>query len=132
MPEEMPSNKLNDTKAEELMAKFKEKLEQDVIFVAKVRLDDSIWSHWDIDLGNFLETYHKKFGKDSIKEFKIMVKEYHIKPKPKTISEKKTEFEMTADLFTDRGDFYAKKSGWNPVIVFHEMVEALRRQVLSE
>lgn len=101
---------------------FKAEITQKVIFVTDDKIDELTWHHWDVDLEGFLETYHKKFGKETIKEFKITINTFHE-------DDGDVEYEMKAKLLTDEENHFVEKNGWNAVIVFHEMIDALRKQV---
>ncbi len=101
------------------------KVSQKVIFVSKEKVDEAIWEHWDVDLKRFLEKYHSKFDVKSIKEFKISIKELHVKKGRK-------EYSIDADFFTDLGNFFVKKEGWNPATVFHELIDVLGKQVFKK
>lgn len=73
-------------------------------------------------LRNFIELYDKKFGRDSMRDFKITIKESRKKGKG-------TFFEMYAKLLTDSGDFCAEKKGWNFPGLSNDLIEAIRRQI---
>jgi CBS domain-containing protein len=97
-------------------------LTKKVIFITKTKFFYLTWDQMKNDLIGFLETYHKKFGKDSIREFRITIRDLHKKGS-------RMKFIMSGKLLTDLGDFYAKKEGWDPIDVFDDLIEAIRRQI---
>jgi predicted transcriptional regulator len=101
---------------------FKIDMTQRVIFASKIELDPFVMDQISSDLKSFLETYHKKFSKNTIKEFRIGIES--------TNKNGKNEFyEISAKLLTDMEDYYAKKDGWDPLEVFNDALAAIRKQI---
>lgn len=93
-----------------------------VSFVTDKRFDGLTWEHWKKDLKGFLGPYEDKYGKERLKTLRFTIKMLH-----KTGEREK--YLMSAKMLTDRGDYYADKEGWDANIVFHDLLEALRKQV---
>jgi CBS domain-containing protein len=104
------------------LGEYKEDLTRKVVFINKSKLDDLTWNHMKMDLQDFLQIYNKKFGKDSIRDFRITIRDLHT-------TGDKTKFIMSAKLLTDLRDFYAKKEGWDAIDVFDDLIGAVRRQI---
>jgi CBS domain-containing protein len=101
---------------------FKERVTQEVVFINESKFDDMTWDQMKMDLQDFLEIYHKKFGKDTILDFRITIRDLHT-------TGDRTKYIMSAKLLTDLGDFYADKEGWDAIDVFDGLIKAIRKQI---
>lgn len=93
-----------------------------VRFVTKGKIEEDMLSSLKSEINSFLEIYDKKFGRNSVKDFRVTINQTREKGR-------RTFFEMSAKMLTDYGDFYAEKKGWNFPGMSKDMIEAIRRQV---
>lgn len=103
---------------------YKIKSTQRVVFWSEEDFDEMTMNHINQNLQSFVERYHKKFGKRTIKSFRIGVEKIRDEGK-------NSLYEMSAKLLTDQGDYYSKKEGWDPIKVFDGLIKALRKQIWS-
>ena len=96
--------------------------QQRIKVIAKREFGKDVREHMKKELESFLGLYDQKFGPDSLKEFRITIKEMHK-------GGKREEFEIQATLFTERGDFHAKREGWDLIEIFGEIIKATKRQI---
>jgi len=97
---------------------------QRVVFWSEAEFDKMTRDHMEQNLQSFVERYHKKYGKRTIKSFRIGVEKIRDEGK-------NTLYEISAKLLTDQGDYYSKKEGWDPIKVFDGLITALRKQIWS-
>ncbi|MBD3388827.1 MAG: CBS domain-containing protein [Candidatus Altiarchaeales archaeon] len=95
---------------------------QKVKVICKHQLPESVKSRMDSELRDFAGYYADKHGLESLKELKINVKETNRGGSNRT-------YEMKANMVTDRGRLHAKKTGWDAINVFNELVAALKKSI---
>lgn len=100
----------------------KKTMQQKVKVISKEEIDPFVRKHLQKELEDFLELYRQKFSEESLKEFKITIKGMHKKGR-------KEEFEVHGNLFTDFGDFHAKRIDWSLEKIFSELIEAIKKQI---
>ena len=103
----------------------KDLIQEKVKFITQREFDQETKEHLEKELEKFFDLYDKKFNLDSLEEFRVEIKEMHKEGH-------REEFEIQATLFTNSGDFHAKKASWNLIGTFTELVKAIRKQVWSE
>ncbi len=106
------------------LSDFKIESTQRVVFWSEEEFDEMTMNHINQNLQSFAERYHKKFGKRTIRSFRIGVEKIRDEGK-------NTLYEMSAKLLTDQGDYYSKKDGWDLIKVFDGLIKALRKQIWS-
>lgn len=91
-----------------------------VVFTGEKKFDEKTIKHMQDHTKSFLKTHKSHLG--DIDEFKVSIKETHKKGDRK-------DYEMHARILAKKGEFNAKKEGWDAIDVYEKLIDALKKQI---
>lgn len=98
------------------------KLGQRLKVICKDEMPDGALEAFNGMLEDFAGYYGEAYGIDGLQELKVNIKESHKKGSRRA-------YEMKANLVTDKGISHAEKTGWKPIPVFKDLLQALKNSL---